>query len=387
MNEMESQHPARLFISAGEESGDHHGADLVKALRSRRPDLTFTGIGGENMEGAGVDIVWPSRDISVVGIVEVLEKAPSLLKAYRRAKQTIKEGSLTAAVFIDFPDFNLKLAQTAKNEGIPVFYYISPQVWAWRKGRVRKISRIVDRMLVILPFEESFYKEHGVEVDYVGHPLADRMKSLYNPQSSSPRWEPDHPTIGLMPGSRKREIVSMLPHMLKAAKIIKSQLPGARLVLILGGGAREKTARKMIAETALNIEIKRGPDYEAMASLNYLIVASGTATLEAGLLRIPMVIIYRGNFLSWLIVKALVRVPHMGLPNLVAGSRLVPELRQYEASAKEIARQALKVLKDRQEYENIVQALNDMALSLQAGGAADRAAEVILSRLWGEGME
>jgi len=176
----------KIFIVAGEESGDSHGADLVKAIRSRKPDITFIGIGGKKMEKEGVEIISPAEKISVVGIVEVLEKAPALLKTYLKAKRIVADRKISAAVFIDFPDFNLRLARAAKKAGLPVFYYISPQVWAWRRRRIRTISRLVDRMLVILPFEERFYREHGVEVEYVGHPLADRMNGLFMPSST---WE------------------------------------------------------------------------------------------------------------------------------------------------------------------------------------------------------
>lgn len=371
----------KIFIVAGEESGDHHGAELVSAICSRMPGLSFVGIGGEEMEKAGVEIVSASGKISVVGIVELLEKAPSLLKAYLKARRVITHTPLLASIFIDFPDFNLRLARVARKAGLPVFYYISPQVWAWRKGRIRAISRLVDRMLVILPFEEAFYREHGVEVDYVGHPLTERMRGFMKVGTAGPSWEPHHPVIGLMPGSRVREVSAMLPHLLEAAKIMKRELPAARFTLLLARGAGGKAALRLIRGAALDVEVKEGPDYQAMAGFNYLIVASGTATLEAGLLRIPMVIVYRGHLLSWLLTKPLIKVPHIGLPNLVAGERIVPELRQYKVTGERIAEAALKVLKHEEDYLSMRDALGRMAASLDGFGEAQKAAEIILSRL------
>ncbi len=379
MNIRTAASDSKIFIVAGEESGDSHGADLVKAIRSRKPDITFIGIGGKKMEREGVEIISPAERISVVGIVEVLEKAPALLRTYFKAKRIVTGRKISAAVFIDFPDFNLRLARTAKKAGLPVFYYISPQVWAWRRRRIHTISRLVDRMLVILPFEERFYREHGVEVEYVGHPLADRMKGLAGEHSGG--WEAKSPVIGLMPGSREGEVSAMLPHMLNAGKIMKKKLPGARFLLLLARNVGHKTAIKLIEASGLLVEINTGPDYRLMAGLDFLIVASGTATLEAGLLRIPMVIIYRGHLLSWLITKPLIKVPHIGLPNLIAGRRIVPELRQYEASGKRIAREAFKILTNREQYSRTKDDLKQMASLMGSENAARNAADAILSRL------
>ncbi len=371
----------RIFIVAGEKSGDQRGAELVSAMRSRRPDLAFVGIGGEQMKKAGVDIVLPAEEISVVGSVEILERFPSLVKAYLKARRIITKGPLSATILIDFPGFNLRMAGVAKRANVPVFYYVSPQVWAWHRGRVRTISRLVNRMLVILPFEEHFYREHGVEVEYVGHPLLEKMESFIRARGSAPAWQPDRPVIGLMPGSRQREVKLMLPRMLEAARNIKKEIPGARFVMLLGREMDEEIALGLIKEAALEVEIERGPDYEVMSGFDYLIGTSGTATLEAGLLSIPMVIVYRAHMITWLLSKLLVKVPDMGLPNLVAGKRIVPELRQYKVNGKRITREALKVLKDGKEYQRMWDDLGRTAGLFGEGGAARRAAEAIISKL------
>ena len=387
------------MIVAGEASGDRHGAALARALRQVKPDIDycFFGAGGEEMRGVGIETLVDARDVGIIGLPEIARALKKLLRAYRTLLNAARSRRPALVVLIDWPDFNMRLARKLHREGFKVVYYISPQVWAWRKYRVRALRRDVDRMLVILPFEERFYKNEGLEVSYVGHPLADSV------QISSPREEfcarhqldPLRPLIALLPGSRHKEIHYHLPPLLDAANrlrrlpivvelpsqsgepvgksvasTMRAQGPGLRansrltesapqFIVPLASTVRKDDVHKTIEEACLlsqqrdrdiepplSITIIEGDTYNAVGHSQFAIVASGTATLEAALLGTPMVIVYRGSEVNWRLIRPLIHLDTFGMVNLIAGHRIVPELMQHEVTGERIAREVTDILSD-----------------------------------------
>ena len=377
---------------AGEASGDLHGSHLVKAIRDSHPDVVFWGIGGNNMAQAGVKILVSSSDMAVVGLTEVLHKLHTIVKAANKMKSALKNLHPDLLILIDYPEFNLYLARFAKRMDIPVLYYISPQVWAWRRGRIKKISRRVDRMAVILPFEESFYRKRGFNVEYVGHPLLDEFASRI--QDRVPQEEPrqqeagpqsgtgvQHPTVGLLPGSRKDEIRNLLPVMIKSVAILKTHYPNVRCLLPLAKTIEREYVETFLQETPLHIEVRQGDIYGMLAQCQVALVASGTATLDTAIMGVPMVVIYKVTPISYWLGRILIKVPYIGLANLVAGERVVPELIQDDATPERLAAEALSLLEDAGARKAMIERLNGIRKDLGKGGASQRAASIAIEMI------
>jgi lipid-A-disaccharide synthase len=375
-----------ILIIAGEASGDLHGANLVKAVQRMDPEAGFVGIGGENMAGAGVEIVVPSDDMAVVGVTEAIPKVMTVYGAAKRIKSILKNQRPALLVLIDYPDFNLHIAKFAKRAQVPVLYYISPQVWAWRSGRVKKIARLTDRIAVILPFEKEFYAERGVEVDYVGHPLLDTDPPEPPQDISMAGFGRDgrSPVVALMPGSRKTEISGLLPHMLGAVRILMETYPGIRCMLPQAKTIESAYIASYIQDAPCQIEVTKEPVYGVLNQCHVALVASGTATLETAIMAVPMVILYKTAAISYWVARAMVGVSHIGLANLVAGNGVVPELIQKEVTAGNIAAEAARFLGDSKYREETVRALRDVRLKLGQGGASDRTAEICLEMIYVE---
>jgi lipid-A-disaccharide synthase len=363
----------QVMIVAGEASGDMHGAKLAEALLTRNRTMDLFGIGGDRMRAAGVRIKVDAHRLSVVGITEVIAKLPRILDGMRTAKRLIAEQRPDLLILIDFPDFNLRLAAFARKHGVPVLYYISPQIWAWRQGRVRKIRQIVDHMAVILPFEETFYRYHGVPVTFVGHPLMDH--------DHGPAPHPSFPdggnalSIGLMPGSRDSEVRKLLPLMIAAARLI-GQRQRVRFLLSQAPSVTPGLLQRLTEDADVAVTLFRGDTERLLQKAALVIVASGTTTLEAALHGTPMIIVYKVSPLSYQLGKALIRVPHIGLVNLIAGKRIVPELIQHEASPEAIADQALALLNDAERRGAMKSELAQVARRLGAPGASDKVAGI-----------
>ena len=369
-----------MVIVAGEASGDLHGANLVRAMRRLSPGISFAGIGGKKMEGAGVEILVPSSDMAVVGLTEVFSRFHTIRKALSRLKTTLKKGRPNLLILIDYPDFNLHLAKTAKRLQVPALYYISPQVWAWREGRVRKIRRRIDRMAVILPFEEDFYRERGVSVEYVGHPLLDACPKGLDKKDVALKLgvEGVYPVVGIMPGSRKEEVGNVLPVMVSAVRILKERFPSIRCLLPLAETIDDEFVRSFLRDSPVEIDILKGDVYEALGACDLVLITSGTATLEAAIMGVPMVIVYRvSSFSSW-IGKMMIKVPHIGLVNLVAQDDVVPELIQNDMTSPRLADEALSILEDTQKRMLMITALKKVRESLGTGGASGRAARIAM---------
>lgn len=370
--------PKRVMIIAGETSGDQHGARLVRAVRALDAAVAFHGIGGPAMKRAGVKIFTPSSALSVVGITEALARLPALAKGLAAAKKALRRLRPSLLILIDFPDFNLNVAAAAKKAGIPVLYYISPQIWAWRPGRVRKIGARIDHMAVILPFEEGFYRRHRIPVTFVGHPLMDDPA----PEKPHSRAEgkPAGTVLGLLPGSREREIRNHLPLMLQSARLLLRRRPDLAFVVSLAPAVDRAMVQRMLDASGIRDRVDLcDPPVEAVFDRCRLVVAvSGTVTLEAAIAETPMVIIYRVSPLSYRLARALVRVPHVGLVNLIAGREVVPELLQMDATPERIARTVDGMLADGRRLQRMRLRMRAVARRLGGPGASRRVAGIAL---------
>jgi lipid-A-disaccharide synthase len=372
-----------ILIIAGEASGDLHGSNLVKSLKRQADGLRFWGIGGSRMAEAGVELMFSSTELSVVGLTEVFAKLGVIGRAIRGVRSGLKRRKPDLAILIDYPGFNLYIARSARREGVPVLYYISPQVWAWRRGRVRKISRRVNRMAVILPFEASFYRDYGVEVDYVGHPLMDAWSPDGGFETAPPpkKGARSEITVGMLPGSRKEEIARILPEMIGAAEILKERRGVSRFLLQLADGIDPDFLRGVMARPTVEIQVVRGVIYDMLGACDLVLAASGTVTLETAIAGVPMVIGYKLSPFTFRVAKAIVKVPYIGLVNLVAGERVVPELVQHECTAETLAREAMKILDDAEYREKMIRDLENVRFRLGRGGASERAAKIALQMM------
>ena len=368
-----------LLVVAGEASGDLHGARLVSELRRLEPDLDFFGLGGDELRAAGLESVAHSAEISVVGITEVLRILKRAREIFDLLLQEVERRRPAAAVLIDFPDFNLRLASELKKRGVPVVYYVSPQVWAWRRGRVKTIAQVVDRMLVLFPFEVEFYERFGVKVVHVGHPLVDEVPQLPS------AWERGEEVSGpfrlaLLPGSRISEVEALLPVMLDAVKHLAEDLP-VEVRLIRAPTIPREVFEEEVELSGLPVRIISEDRFSAVANSHLALCASGTATLEVGLLGTPMVMLYRLGRWTYMLARLMVRLPFVSLVNLVLGKKVIPELLQSDATPRRIAAEAEQILLDDGERERMRAGLAELRTRLGEGGASLRAAREVAALL------
>lgn len=367
-----------VLIVAGEASGDLHAAKVVGELLKLAPGVSVYGMGGDRMRGAGAELLVHYARFDVVGLVEVVRHVPSLRSAMNRLVRCARARGTRVAVLVDYPGFNLMLAGRLKRMGVRVLYYISPQVWAWGEARVRKIARRVDRMAVVLPFEEQFYRDRGVRVEFVGHPLLDEPELAVGPAPAAGRSEAP-PVLGLLPGSRANEIRRHLPPMVRAATILRRNVPGLTVRLARAEGVTEDLLASSGDPVGAGVEVlPPGAAREVMRSSTALLVSSGTATLEAATMGTPMVIVYRLAWPSYLVGRVLVRIPDIGLVNVVAGERIVPELVQGAATAEAMAAEVERFLTDPELRRRTSERLLDVRRSLGSPGAASRVARMAL---------
>jgi lipid-A-disaccharide synthase len=371
------------MILAGEASGDLHGGPLARALRARRPEISLVGFGGKAMRQAGVDVRFDIERLAVVGLVEVLTHFSVILSAYRLALSLLDEG-IDVLVLIDYPDFNLRLARAAKTRGIPVVYYVSPQIWAWRAGRIKTIAERVDRMLVVFPFEKPLYDAAGVPCEFVGHPLlndfrspsyADKHDYLKSLGLASPA-----PTVALLPGSRVKEVTTLLPVMLNALERLAATMPSIQAVLPVAPSLTREWIERQTAICPVPIRCVEGDLYNLLGTADVAMVASGTATLQVALAGVPMVIVYKVSALTYAIARWLIRIPSVGLVNIVAGEACVPELIQADASPERLTAEVLHLFENASAREGMRQRLKGVASKLGEPGAAERVAQAVLQQ-------
>jgi lipid-A-disaccharide synthase len=375
-----------FLLSAGEASGDTYGAQLIEALRQLAPGSNFFGMGGEKMRGSGAELLVHANEVAVVGLVEVVTHLPGIRRRFKHLVAEAARRKPDAAILIDFPDFNLRLARELHRLGIPVFYFVSPQIWAWRTGRVKQIKKYVRKMIVIFPFEQEFYARHGVEVSYVGHPLA------YEPQSQISREEfaakhhldPKKQWIALLPGSRRKEVRLNLPTMLQAAGQLTKNNNQFQFLLPVASTLNVEWLKEQIASSPVSIELTDN----ARATLMHAraaVVASGTATVEAALSGTPFVVVYRLAPLTWLLGRRLVKLETFAMPNLIAGRKIVPELIQTDFTAQNVFRELNAIIPDgpaRQQMQSDLRMVQQRLRDSQgAESPAQRTAQEIVGAL------
>ncbi|MBN1591927.1 MAG: lipid-A-disaccharide synthase [Candidatus Coatesbacteria bacterium] len=369
-----------LLVIAGEASSDLHCASLLKELKTLHPGISFVGIGGNNMQEQGVELIAHAKELGVVGVFEVLKKLRRVLTAYRSAVDIIRSGQITTALFVDYPEFNLKLAGHAHRSGIPVLYYISPQVWAWRPGRIKKIARLVDKILVLFSFEKQLYDEVGLDVEFVGHPLLDTVAPSMGRREflDELNLDPSRRLVLLLPGSRSSEIENLLPPFLEAARLVTEESGplSPHVILALADTIERGSIGEMIADHP-HVTVVQGKTYNALNASDVAMVASGTATLEAAILGVPMVVGYRVSPATYLLGRVLVRVSHVALPNIIAGREIVPELLQNELTPSGLAERTLALLRDEGARVRQKQDLKSVTDLLGERGASKRAAAAV----------
>lgn len=368
----------KFLIVAGEPSGDIHAANLITALQKKFPDTELIGMGGQRMREAGAKILFDITDTDIVGFTEALSHLRKLKKLFQNLSDLIDSEKPNGVILVDYPGFNLRLAARAKKKGVKVIYYISPQVWAWGKRRIKEISKSVDKMIVILPFEKELYSHEKIRVEFVGHPILDTIEMFSSGGAVNE-------TIAILPGSRQQEVHRHLPLMLDAASLMRKERPELLFVVLLAPSVSPSEIAQIplpegvkIMDLALTSPQKK---YEVMATAPLLLVASGTATLEGACVGAPMLIIYKASFLTWLLSKALLKIPYIGLVNVVAGKKVAPELLQFDARPEKIAKTALGLLSDKEKMNVMRKELGEVRAKLGTSGASQRAAAIILEEI------
>lgn len=374
----------RIMIVAGEASGDLHGSNLVRSALSLDPDLKFYGLGGENLRNAGIDLLFDLEHQGLFGFLEIVSSLRSTIGIYRSLKASLTRDRPSAVVLIDYPDFNLRLAKSAKRLGIPVFYYISPQLWAWRQGRVKKVDRYVDRMAVVFPFEPDFYQRYGVEVSFVGHPLLDVMDPPRPKEEVKTElgFDPSQPLLGLLPGSRMSEIKAHLPLMLESARRLNAGRPnGVALAVAQADSLGSGELTPFLELGPKDVKLIAGRTHDLQNAADVILTASGTATLETALMLTPMVVIYRLKLLSYQIFRRMVKIEHVAMANLIAGEEVVPELLQNDAHPDNIVTELNRILDSPEDRRRMVEGLTLIRKKLGGHGASLRAARLLLETI------
>jgi len=372
----------KLMIITGEVSGDLIGASLIKELKSINPDLTISGIGGDRMKEAGMNLIYHTDQMAFLGFVEVIKHLPFIHTVQKKLLSIIKSEKINCVVLIDYPGFNLSIAKKLKALGIKVIYYVSPQIWAWARGRVKKVKKYVDKMLVVFPFEVEFYKKENVDVKYVGHPLVERIKqhkfltkeALY----SKFNLDDEKEILLVMPGSRKQEVKEIFPEVIKAAQVLANKF---NLQVVV---ARSKNIdEKLLLDLSNSTKFTTVADYnyELMKYSRFGIIKSGTSTLEAGFFALPMLVVYKTSPLTFLIGKRLVKLDRIGMVNILLDEMVIPELIQNDANANNIVEAASNILSDNHSYEKIKLKLGKVQELLGDEGASKKAANSILEIL------
>ena len=368
---------------AGEASGDLHGSHLVKEMLSLDPSLQFYGVGGEKMKNEGVELIADSKEMAVVGITEVLLKLKRIFHIYRKLKNSLAANSPSLVILIDYPDFNLRFAREVKKKNIPIVYYISPQVWAWRKGRIKKIGRLIKKMIVIFPFEKKFYEEAKIDVDFVGHPLLDSIRSQFSREEAFQKFSltPGVTTIGLLPGSRMNEIKRHLPPMVEAISSISQQINPVQFIIPVAPGLDWGEVQNLVGSKRENIRVVENNIYDVMRISDVVIVASGTATIEAAIMGAPMIVVYRVSPFTYLLGKMLIKVKNIGMVNIIAGKTVVPELIQKDVTPEKITSTVVQILNNPSKQEEMKKELSSVKEKIGNPGASFRAAQIIINLL------
>lgn len=375
--------PYKVMFSAGEASGDQHAAHMFTEMKKLRPDMQGIGMGGVKMAGAGIDVRYDSSQIAVIGLVEVVKHYAEIRRALKLMQSLLATERPDLLVCVDYKEFNFKLATYAKRIGIKVLFYVSPQVWAWRPGRVKQYGRVIDMMAVIFPFETAYYEAENVPVRYVGHPSVDKVQPQYSKDDDFARFglRVNQRVVGLLPGSRSGEIRRMLPVMLKAAEVIAGRVPGVQFILPQAGSIDDAMLQSYLQASSVKITVIKDQPYDVMQCCDAIMTTSGTASLEIALLVVPMVICYKLSPLTYWLGRFLVKTRFIGLPNIVAGKSIVKELIQHQASAENLAAEIERLLTDPAYAGQMREHLQGVQVSLGQGGGSKNMAELAIEML------
>jgi lipid-A-disaccharide synthase len=365
-----------VMIIAGEASGDMHAAEMIRHLQQKRPSLRAYGMGSSFMQDAGIELLVDAREISVMGLWEVILKYRKLKQKLRHLQEEMLGRRPDLLILVDFVEFNLKLAEVAKQNGIPVLFYVSPQIWAWRPGRIHKIGQKIDMMAVIFPFEVEYYKEAGIPVRYVGHPLIDQVQA--SAETAQPlEIDTPGPVVGVLPGSRRGELQRILPCMLDAAALLQKRHPSIEFILPLAHTLSEEDIRPHLENRGeLPLRVVKGRSHDVIRASDAVMASSGTATLEIALMQVPMAIIYRMATLSYLLIRPLIRIDFAGLPNIVAGRGVVKEFMQSDARPHDICDEIDRILTEQPYQDRIRADLAEVTRKLGDGGGSRRVAAI-----------
>lgn len=373
----------KILFSAGESSGDQHAANMFLELKKQQPDIVGLGMGGAKMAQAGIDIRYDSANIAVIGVVEVIKHYAEIRRALKLMQQLVATERPDLLVCVDYKEFNFKLARYAKQQGIKVLFYVSPQVWAWRPGRVKAYGKVIDMMAVIFPFETAYYDAEKVPVRYVGHPSVDKVQAQRSKDEDLTFFglDKNKPVVGLLPGSRANEIKRMLPVMLAAAEKIQANLPGCQFILPQADSISDALLEGYTRQSPLAITVIKNQPYDAIQCCDAVLTASGTATLEIALLTVPMVIAYKLSTLTYWLGRWLVNTPFIGLPNIVSGKSIIKELIQHDATAGNLSVEVMRILTDKAYAEQMRENLNQVKQRLGQGGGSKNMAQLALEML------
>ncbi|WP_340121220.1 lipid-A-disaccharide synthase [Methylobacter svalbardensis] len=375
--------PLKILFSAGESSGDQHAANMFLELQKQQPDIKGLGMGGAKMAQAGIDIRYDSANIGVIGVVEVIKHYAEIRRALTLMQELVATERPDLLVCVDYKEFNFKLARYAKQQGIKVLFYVSPQVWAWRPGRVKAYGKVIDMMAVIFPFESAYYDAEKVPVRYVGHPSVDKVHARYSKDEDLSRFGLDKskPIVGLLPGSRANEIKRMLPVMLAAAEKVQANLSECQFVLPQADSISDALLDDYLRQSPLSVTVIKNQPYDVIQCCDAVMTTSGTATLEIALLTVPMVIAYKLSSITYWLGKWLVNTPFIGLPNIVLGKSIIKELIQQDATAENLSDEITRILTDQAYADHMRQNLSQVKQQLGQGGGSKNMALLALEML------
>jgi len=371
----------KILIICGEASGDLNAGFLAKAIKTIDPEISVSAVGGETLRRSGANVFYDIKELSVMGFFDVLKKLPRFFALKKLLLEKIKTEKFDLIILVDFSGFNLRFAK-AVNRSIPIIYYVSPQVWASRSGRVKTIKEYISKMIVLFKFEEDFYKKKSVNVDFARHPLLDIVKPAMgkNEFLAQLNLETDKKVIALLPGSRKSEIKNILPVMLKTAKIILKNMD-ARFVIAKSPQVDLPVYQNLIDKSGIEVNIAEGKTYDCLNVCDLALVTSGTATLETAIMEKPFLIVYKMNLLNYLLYRPQVKIPFIGIVNIIAGRKIISEFIQFKATPQNIANESLRILNNPAELETIKNNLSQLKLSLGSPGASTRAAKIVIDFL------
>ena len=383
---MATNEPHRILIIAGEASGDLHGSNLIRELKKTDPGLTFFGIGGNRMKKEGTELVFHVDKLSFMGFFEVLKNLVFVRKVMKTMVAEAERRRPDLAILIDYPGFNLRFARRLKDLGIPVVYYISPQIWAWGGNRVKKMRNLIDMMIVVFPFEKAIYDRFGIDCRFVGHPFLDSVRPILSPDDFHRKFDvrKNEVLVGLLPGSRWQEVEKILPVMLESTRLLSKRVRNLRLLLGLAPTIEKEKIEEMLKASPLKVTIVENLTHDLMKHSHLLLVASGSATLECAILGTPFLVLYKTSLWTYLVAKSLVSIPNIALANVVAGKRIVPEFIQNQAQPARVTDEMYEILNDKEKYKTMQSDLSQVRGKLGEPGASAKAAQIVAGMLSGK---